>query len=339
MPTKFNTLNISTQTIVKVVVVGLLLALFFAIWKILAALFLAIVLSAALDPTLRWLEKHNVKRFISVPGIYLLVLVAIFAVFYAILPTLFNEIFILSQNLPQKVSNLTETIFGSTVLTNIEFLAPALDEVFITLQERLATAIPNIFQFITTIFGGLLSFFLVIVFSFYLSLRKNEIERSLLALTPHKHRDYAKDLFRRMQRRMGRWVQGIFALSTFIGISTFIILLVLKVDFALTLAIVAGILEVVPFLGPILAIVLLVLIASTQSVALALLVAVLFTILQQIEATLVAPSVMSRAIGMSPILIILVVLAGAQLAGVWGIIISIPLAAALAELFKDILKS
>jgi predicted PurR-regulated permease PerM len=339
MPTKLNTLNISTQTIVKVVAVGLATALFFKIWEILAALFLAIVLSAALEPTLLWMERHKIKRFISVPGIYLLVLATIFAVSYAILPTLFDEISILAQDFPQKVSDVTEAIFGSALLTNIEFLAPAIDEVFITLRERLAEAVPNIFKFITAIFGGLLSFFLVMIFSFYLSLRKNEVERSLLALMPHKHRDYAGDLFRRIQRRMGRWVQGMFFLSTFIGVSTYIILLVLGVEFALTLAIIAGVLEIVPFLGPIITTVLLVLIASTQSITLALIVAVLFIILQQIESALVAPSVMSRAIGISPILIILAVFAGAQLAGIWGVIISIPLAAALAELFKDMLKT
>ena len=260
---------------------------------------------------------------------------ALFGVFYAILPSLFNEIFVLSQDLPQKLSSVVNE-FGSGAFGSVGFLIPALDELFVNFQSKLGAAIPDMISFVTRIFGGVLSFLLVTVFSFYLSLRKNDIENSLLAITPPPHKDYVRDLVRRMQRRTGRWLQAVFILATLMGIAVFIVLSFLGVKFALTLGLLAGILEVIPFIGPFIAGVLLFATASTQSVVLGLIAVGAYIVLQQIQQIFVVPSVMSKAIGLNPLTILLSVLIGVELAGFWGIIIAIPLAAALGELFRDL---
>ena len=332
---QLKTIDVSTSTIFRVLTIFLLFSLFFKIWRIVASLFLSIVIAAALEPTLRWLEKYKIKRIISVPLLYLLAMGALFGVFYAILPSLFNEIFVLSQDLPQKLSSVVNE-FGSSAFGNVGFLIPALDELFVNFQSKLGAAIPDMISFVTRIFGGVLSFLLVAVFSFYLSLRKNDIENSLLAITPPPHKDYIRDLVRRMQRRTGRWLQAVFILATFMGIAVFIVLSFLGVKFALTLGLLAGILEIIPFIGPFIAGILLFATASTQSVVLGLIAVGAYIVLQQIQQIFVVPSVMSKAIGLNPLTILLSVLIGAELAGFWGIIIAIPLAAALGELFRDL---
>ena len=332
---QLKTIDVSTSTIFRVLTIVLLVALFFKIWTIVASLFLSIVIAAALEPTLRWLEKYKIKRIVSVPFLYLLAMGALFGVFYAILPSLFNEIFVLSQDLPQKLSSVVNE-FGSGAFGSVGFLIPALDELFVNFQSKLGAAIPDMISFVTRIFGGVLSFLLVTVFSFYLSLRKNDIENSLLAITPPPHKDYVRDLVRRMQRRTGRWLQAVFILATLMGIAVFIVLSFLGVKFALTLGLLAGILEVIPFIGPFIAGVLLFATASTQSVVLGLIAVGAYIFLQQIQQIFVVPSVMSKAIGLNPLTILLSVLIGVELAGFWGIIIAIPLAAALGELFRDL---
>jgi len=335
---QLKTIDISTATIFRILTIVLLVVLFFKIWTIVASLFLAIVIAAAIEPTLRWLERHKIKRIASVPALYILAVGALFGIFYAILPSLFNEIFILSQNIPQRLSTALDDFFGSSVLRGVGFLIPALDELFINLQSKLGEAIPDIVGFVTKIFGGVLSFLLVIVFSFYLSLRKNDIEKSLLAITPPRHQDYVKDLIRRMQRRTGRWLQAVFILATFMGIAVFVVLSLLGVEFALTLGILAGLLEIIPFIGPFIAGILLFLTASTQSVVLGLIVLGAYVALQQIQQIFITPSVMSKAVGLNPLMILLAVLIGAQLAGFWGIIVAIPLMVVLGELLRDVFK-
>ena len=136
MLTKLKTTDISTSTIFRVLTIVLVVVLFFKIWQIVASLFLAIVISTAIEPTLRWLERHSIKRIISVPSLYLLAIAAFFGIFYAILPSLFNEVFVLSQDLPQKLGKIVEE-FGSSAFSSVGFLVPALDELFVNFQTKL----------------------------------------------------------------------------------------------------------------------------------------------------------------------------------------------------------
>lgn len=335
MPKVTKTIDISTSTIFRILTILFLVALFFKIWTIIASLFMAIVIAAALEPTLKWLQKHKIKRIVSVPAIYVLGMGAFLGIFYAVLPSLFNEIFVLSQDLPQKLNALVDK-FGTTAFSSVDFLIPALDELFVSFQSKLGAAIPDLLSFISRIFGGLLSFLLIVVFSFYLSLRRGNVENSFLAITPQQHKDYIRDLVRRMQRRTGRWLQAVFILATFMGVAVFVVLTVLGVKFALTLGILAGFLEVIPFIGPLIAGILLFATASTQSFVLGLVVVGAYIALQQIQQIFIVPSVMSKAVGLNPLMVLLVVLIGSQLAGFWGIILAIPIAAALGELFRDL---
>ena len=332
---QLKTIDISTSTIFRVMTVLFLVVLFFKIWQIVASLFLAVVISTAIEPTLRWLERRGIKRIISVPSLYLLAVASFFGIFYAILPSLFNEIFVLSQDLPQKLGNVVEE-FGSSTFSSVGFLIPALDELFVNFQTKLGAAIPDVISFVSRIFGGVLTFLLVVVFSFYLSLRKNDIENSLLAITPPRHKDYARDLIRRMQKRTGRWLQAVFILATFMGVAVFAVLTLLGVKFSLTLGIMAGFLEVIPFIGPFIAGILIFATASTQSLVVGLIAVGAYIALQQIQQIFITPSVMGKATGLNPLMVLLAVLIGAELAGFWGIIIAIPLAAALGELFRDL---
>ncbi|MEX0877406.1 MAG: AI-2E family transporter [Candidatus Spechtbacterales bacterium] len=329
-------LDISMAMIFKISAVVLGVALFFRIWEIMASLFFAIVLAAAIEPTIEWLEKQKMSRLFIVPMFYILGLSAFFLMFYIFLPTLFNELWILSQDLPERYGTFLGGIFQTATFGELGFLAPALDELLLNMQERVAGIIPNVFSFISTIFGGILSFVLIIVFSFYLSLRRKDLEKSLLAVTPEKYKDSAKLILRSTQRRLGRWLQAMFVLATFIGVVTFLILSLLKVEIALTVGILAGLLELIPYVGPFIAGGIILAAGSTVSMPVGLIALLAYILLQQVENTIVVPAVMSRVVGFNPLFIIIFVLIGAELAGLWGILVAVPLAAAIAELVRGI---
>lgn len=337
---KTGTQTFDIPIIAALKVIGVLLGvfLFYKIWQIAAALFFAVVIAAALEPTWRWLEKQKIPRVVSVPGIYLLSFSALFGVFYAILPALFNEIFLLSQNLPSLINEFVQDLSRQGALGNAGFLVPALEEFLSVLQDRVGGLTSNVFGFISQIFGGILSFLLVVLFSFYLSLRRNEIEKSILSITPEKHHDHVKDLIRRIQRRTGRWMQMVVVLATFMGVAVFVMMTIMGVEFALTLGILAGVLELVPYVGPFIAGALILAAGSTQSVAIGLIALGLYILLQQVEQAFIIPLVMSRTLQLSPLAILLSIVVGAELAGLWGIVISIPLVLTLREVMKDRLK-
>lgn len=328
--------SISISTILRVGAVILLVFLFFKIWKLMAGLFLGIVLAAAIEPTIALLERKKIPRKITVPALYLLSISSLFGVFYVFMPTLFNEVWVISQTLPDKYRIFVETLFDRPGLQDLGFLAPSIDNLLVSIQDKIAEFIPNIFGFISTIFGGVASFLLIIVFSFYISLNKKQLEKGVVALLPEKYRESGKKITRAIERRVGRWLQAMFVLATFIGIAVFVILSFLDVKFALTLGIAAGLLEIVPYIGPFIAGTLIFLTASLDSVGLGLIALGAYILLQQLEQIFVVPAVMSRVVGFNPLYIIMFILIGAELAGLWGVIIAVPLAAAISELIRGL---
>jgi len=127
-------------------------------------------------------------------------------------------------------------------------------------------------------------------------------------------------------------------LAVIIGILTYIGLFFLGVKYALVLALVAGILELIPYIGPILAAVPAVILSFFQAPFLSLLVLILYIVIQQLENQIIGPQVMKRTVGLNPIVIIIVILIGAKLAGILGIILAVPVTAAIAEFLKDVRK-
>ncbi|MBL7155340.1 MAG: AI-2E family transporter, partial [Candidatus Portnoybacteria bacterium] len=174
--------------------------------------------------------------------------------------------------------------------------------------------------------------------SFYLAVQEKGAKRFLVSLTPNEHQSYLADLIERIESKIGGWLRGQLLLMFIIGCLTYIGLYFLGVKYALTLALVAALLEIIPYIGPILAAIPAVILAFFQSPFLALLVILLYIVIQQLENYIIVPQVMKRAVGLNPVVIIIVMLIGAKLAGLLGIILAVPVTAAAAEFLKDLQK-
>ncbi len=194
------------------------------------------------------------------------------------------------------------------------------------------------FKTASVIFGGALSFILMIVLSFYLAVQEDGVGSFLRLVSPLKHQGYVTDLWKRSQKKIGYWMQGQLLLGLIVGVITYLGLMVLGVPHALLLAVLAGVFELIPVFGPILAAVPAVLIASELGMTPALLVAGLYLIIQQFENHLLYPLVVRKIVGISPMVVILALVIGGKLAGFLGILLSVPISAALMELVSDIEK-
>ncbi len=336
MSNKLTTIDISTNTIARIIAITAFIFLLLQTWEILASIFLAIVIAAALEPSLRWLEEHKMRRIVSVPTIYLIAILIFVGTFYVILPGLFSEINTLSLELPDKINSSLDSQVDKNSHEKLGLVASNVENILQNLQDTVGSLVGDIAVFITTIFGGVVSLLFMIVASFYLSLDRREVERFLTDVTPVAHRDYISDLWGRIQKRLGNWLQAQFILAVFMGTSVFVMLTILDSSFALTLGILAGFLEIIPFLGPLIAAALIFGLISVETSIIAGLIALAaYIIFQQIEQNFILPTVMSRVIGSNPLVILTAALVGAELLGFWGVILAIPMVAVLGEIMRD----
>lgn len=189
----------------------------------------------------------------------------------------------------------------------------------------------------SAVFGGILSFVLIIVLSFYLAVQEDGVVNFLKVITPLRDEKYVISLWKRSQRKIGYWMQGQILLGVIVGVLIYLGLTILGVKNALLLSVFAALFEIIPLFGPVIAAIPAVLLSfSDGGLAAGVLVIGLYLIIQQFENHLIYPLVVKKVVGVSPILVILALVIGYKLAGFLGVLLSVPVAAAITEYFKDV---
>jgi predicted PurR-regulated permease PerM len=334
MKTNFTTVNISTITILKVVAVGLLLWFLFAVRDIILLLLISVIISSAIDPLADYLSRKRIPRGISVLIVYVLFLGIVAMVISLLVPPITEQFQAISQN-----------DFYNNFVSRVGGLQDKLHELGIdqsvtqNLQRFASTVSESLFGLTRNILTGFVSVVTVLAISFYLTAEENGTKNFVKHLVPFKNQAYSLQLVTKIQRKMGSWVLGQMILSVLIFSITYIGLLILGVDYALVLALIAGLLEIIPYIGPIISVIPAVFFAFIQDPPLALAVIILYLIIQQLENHLIVPMVMSKSVGLNPILVILGVLVGGSLGGVLGAVIAIPLLSGIQVFVYDVMNS
>ncbi len=206
-------------------------------------------------------------------------------------------------------------------------------------QNLLSNTSDGFIKILSTIFGGLLSFLLIVILSFYFVVQEDGVEKFLQLITPTKHESYIVGLWKRAQTKIARWIQGQLLLGVLVGVLVYLGLIILGVKNALLIAVVTGILELIPVFGPIMASIPAILTGFMGGgVTSALLVAGLYIVVQQFESNLIYPLVVKKITGVSPILVILTLIIGIKVAGFLGVILAVPFVSALMEFVEDVQK-
>lgn len=331
------TFSVSSGVIIKIILFGLLLAFLYAIRDIIAIVFLSIVIASAVRPAAKKIQKYYVPKVLSVLLVYLIGFGVFVLAFYLIIPPLYFEI---SDFLTSKQILITEIPlkiipeFQSQVL-GIELPFKGISSAF---QGFLLKVPRDFFDVASMIFGGAIYFFLVIIISFYLAVQEGGIEHFLKIVTPVQYEPYILGLWERSQRKIGRWLSGQFLLGILVGLLVFIGLSILRIKYALALAVLASVFELIPIFGPIFAAIPAVILAFLQEPWLGFSVLILYIIIQQFENHLIYPLVVKKVIGIPAIIVILALIIGSKLAGFLGILLSVPITVILMELLNDIAK-
>lgn len=301
----------------------------YAISPALVVLFLAIVISSALDAPLNYLENKKIPRLLGI----LFIFIATFSIFilllYTIIPIVSIEFKDLSVNL-DKIENTFSSVFGIvSPIGKMDFNFNSIANILFP------SGASSTFGLIPTVFENAILAIAAIVISFYLALYRDGVENFLRAVLPLSYENYAIDVFHRARKKIGKWLEGQLFLSIVIAILTGVGLKILGVNYGLVLGLIAGMLEIIPFVGPLIAGFLAFLVATSQSFVLGVYVIVLFVIIQQLESHLLVPVVMRKTTGIHPVIVVLSILAGSQLGGFIGVILSIPVVVILQELVED----
>lgn len=333
-------ITITAGTIAKATLIVLFFVFLYVMRDLVLVLLTAVVLAAAIEPATTWFERYHVPRVPAVIAIYIFIALLFGSVIFLFIPPLLDEtagiVSFLSQQLEElNTASFSGGLFDGNLVGSIKDTIPLPD--IIANTKNVLTGTPGgILGLISFIFGGVLSFVLIVVISFYLAVQKNGIENFLKVVTPIRHESYIVGLWKRAQQKIGRWMQGQLLLGVLIGVLVYLGLTILGIKYALILALLAAIFEIIPLFGPILAATPAVILGFLDGLVPGLMVLGFYVIIQQFENHLIYPLVVRKVVGVPPLIVIIALIVGAKLAGFLGILLAAPLAAILMEYISDI---
>lgn len=338
-------ISISIGTIVKAVLIVLFFGLLFFLKDLVLVLLMSIVVASAVEPGTQWLVRRKIPRLFSVIFIYISIAICLAGIIFFLLIPLLSESSDFLRNFPTYFNEgtITNTLnsnefFSSQSISNLTNNIN-LGQVVSQINGVISSVTSNTFGTVASFFGGVLSFFLMVILSFYLAMEEDGVGKFLKAITPIKHEKYVISLWKRSQRKIGLWMQGQLILAVIIGVLVYLGLLILNVPNPLLLATLAAAFEIIPLFGPILASIPAIAIGLvTGGISFAALITGLYIIIHQFENQLIYPLVVKKIVGVSPIVSIVALAVGFQLAGFIGLILSVPIAAVIIEFFDDFEK-
>ncbi len=338
------TLSISTGTIVRAVLILVFFYFLYFIKDIVLIILSAIVIASAVEPGARWFSQRKISRLPAVLVIYVGAAALLVSMFYFFLLPLISESAGLLKNFPTSAPVIPS---GQSIPAEMAdgFLSDfsnsfSLSSIIEVVNRVFASFSSGFLGTIDVIFGGIVSFFLIVILSFYLAVQEDGVGKFLRIVTPIQHERYVIDLWRRSKEKIGLWMQGQLLLSVIVAVLVFLGLTLLGVPNALLLSVLAGVFELIPLFGSFLAAAPAMLIAFLDGgITPALLTTGLFVVINQFEGQLIYPLVVKKVVGVPPIISILAIIIGGKLAGFLGVLLSVPIAAVFMELINDLEKS
>lgn len=314
-------IDISHRTVIFITCFLLGLWLTYLILDILLVVFVAIILMSALAPFVNFFIRLRVPKGVSIALAYIIILACVGGILVVVLPPL--------------VEQSTRLISTAPALITQQLGFFNIDRSIV--QSELTNLSKNLLSFSFVLFNNAITMIFLLVMSFYMLLERENLEKRAAELFIHRE-VRVRRLILQIEEKLGAWVRGQIVLSLLIGVSAYIGLSLLNVPYALPLAILSGILEVVPVIGPILASLPAILLALNVSPVLGIGVAAMFFVIQQLESHVIVPQVMKRAVGLNPLAVILAIAIGGRLLGITGAFLAVPITVVIQILVTDVLE-
>ena len=303
---------------VRVVLVGVGAFFVWTLRDFFLIILTAIVIASFVESSIPHFKKIGINRVFAVVICYVGAILFMAGLFYLFAPLLITEIYnfstFLSAYVPDSalLNYLRNDAFSGAkdIVANLTH-SLSLTSLLATSKAFISNLSGGFFQTLSSAFGSIFNAVLIIIVSFYLSIEEKGIEKFLRIVLPIEHEDYAVDLWDRARKKIALWIKGQLVLGLIDAVLVYLVLSLIGVKYALLLAILAGIMGLVPY-GTL--------------------------IIHQFELFLFTPLLIKNIVGLSPFVIILAAVAGFELGGVWGLVLGIPAAVFLMELMSDVEK-
>ena len=296
---------------------------------VLVLTFVAVILAAGLQPIVAWLRGWlHVGRGAAILLVYGVFLASVVGLAVVILPAAFGQAGEIIATLPgffdevrAWAATLEPAVVGRTVVSVVDAAARALPDTTAAPQGEEVVAVGM------TVAGAIMGLLTLLTVVYFWLTEHARLQRYALAFVPSHRRARARDVWNQAESRLGRWVRAELILMTTIGVGTGVAYSLLGVPSALLLGLISALCEAIPIVGPLLGAIPAVLVAATVSPQLALVVGLVYLVLQLIEGNILVPIVMRNTVGISPFLVLFSVLAGAAAGGFVGALLAVPIAA------------
>lgn len=326
-------IKIDFWSVVKLLAFLLLLVLFYLIRDVILLLLIAIIIALIFAPLVDFFEKKKVSRVLITILIYLFILVVIVGLVIPLAPVLSREVNALLQKLPDYYDKINQ-YFSISNKSWEEITRNFL----INWISAPGTATKGFFSVVGTVFGSIFVVVLIFVISFYLNSQKYTLKEIIKKIIPVKYHQATERMADLIQKDIGGWARGLLISALVVGVLNYIGLLVVGIKFALLLAVLAALGELIPWVGTWIAAIFTILVALLQSPIQALIITVYYLIVQQIQGNFVVPKLMQRLVGLNPLLVIIAILIGSKLAGMAGLILAVPVLTIIMILVKEYLR-
>ncbi|MDU2110624.1 MAG: AI-2E family transporter, partial [Peptoniphilus lacydonensis] len=326
----------------------------------LSCVIIAVIFAYIIDPLVNYLERKGIKRQFGVIIVYITVILIFAVLIISVIPKTINEISNLLTSLPDMVDTLTKNVNGSMseffakfnvelpdnfidvykksnpkvegnvetpeIVSNIlDSITKAVNKLVGNMQESLMKSASNLLSKLYGLVTGAFRLLLVLIFSFYFSVDKEKFTLILKKAIPNKHRKDVTYLATRIDTALQQFIRGRLLMAIFVGVLTMIYLLILRVDFAIIIGLITCVADIIPYIGPFLGCAPAVLFAFMDSPIKALWVLILFVLIQWVENNILAPKLIGNSTGLSPLIVLISIIIGGGLFGVWGMVISVPI--------------
>ena len=303
-----NKIEISFKTLLWAVVIVLAAWLLFQIRDILYLLFIAFLLMTAIQPLVVILERIKIPRIVAILIIY----AVIFGLFGWVLASSIPSIIVQTTRLTQELPGVATKVL------------PYWQADFNAISQQIAPIGENVIKVTVDIFTNIITTLVVLFFTFYFLLERRYTKQIITNMFGETIAERTVEILKAIELRIGEWVRVQLILMLIVGICVYIGLLILRIDFALPLSLVAALFVIVPNIGPLISAIPAVLIGFATSPLLALSVIALYIIVYLLEGNIIVPIVMKHSVGLSPLVTIVALMVGGKLAGIMGVVLSVP---------------
>lgn len=316
-----------------------LLAIYFVflVRRLFLSFLLATALTYLLQPVVAAVERRGASRVMAISLVYVALGILIGGIFLYAMPSLIEQLNLLIDEIPEytrKVQLLSRSLQYSYARAGLpEAVRMLIEERILMIERDLQELAQRVLSGIVAAVGYFLSIFFAPILAFYMLKDIETFTEKIVLLIPEKWRADVLRLGREINQVVSSFFRGYLLVSLIVGTITGFTLSILGVDFAFILGIFAGLTNIIPYFGPIIGAVPAVAVALLESEWLAVKVVLAFIVIQQIEASIISPRVLGNRVGLHPLFVILVILAGGELYGLTGVILAVPVAAVLRVVF------